>query len=37
MPAMSHSAMSMALIAPIIAAPRKWLKRNMYCQWCSIS
>ena len=25
-----------ALSAPMIAAPRKWLERYMYCQWCSI-
>ena len=35
-PAISQRAISIALIAPMIAAPLKWLTRYMYCQWCSI-
>ena len=33
---MSHSAMSIAETAPVIAPPVKWLARSMTFQWCSI-
>ena len=36
LPMMSQSAMSIALRAPMTAEPRKWEKRYMYCQWCSM-